>query len=252
MQKVWLTIILLFLISLSWAQSPYHLQPKKELAYFGTGLGTAGLGFVARSQTNVFTEDNLNLLLPNAIWEFDRNATTRYSLSAQSASDVLWYSSHAMPLLFLAGEKTRQDFGKISTLYGETILITSGLTLLTKYSVRRARPYSYNQDAPLAKRLSLDAKGSFFSGHTSLTAANTFFVAKVFSDYYPDSKWKPVVWVTAATVPAVTGYLRIQAGRHFPTDVIVGYVVGAAVGYFTPHLHKINKKKTEKFMVIPN
>ena len=74
--------------------------------------------------------------------------------------------------------------------------------------------------------------------HTSLSAAGSFFAARVFSDYYPDSKWKPVVWGAAVAIPAVTGYLRVRGGRHFPTDVIAGYAVGALAGWGVPALHK--------------
>lgn len=71
-----------------------------------------------------------------------------------------------------------------------------------------------------------------------MTAANTFFFAEIFSEYYPESKWKPVVWGGAIAIPAVTGYLRVRGGRHYPTDVIAGYALGAAVGYFIPKLHE--------------
>ncbi|MBT8218659.1 MAG: phosphatase PAP2 family protein, partial [Bacteroidia bacterium] len=47
----------------------------------------------------------------------------------------------------------------------------------------------------------------------------------------------PVVWTTAIAVPALTGLLRTRAGKHFYTDVIVGFVVGAAVGYLIPEIH---------------
>ena len=40
-------------------------------------------------------------------------------------------------------------------------------------------------------------------------------------------------------LPAVTGYLRFKAGKHFPTDIIVGYGVGATIGYLVPELHKL-------------
>jgi len=56
------------------------------------------------------------------------------------------------------------------------------------------------------------------------------------------SRWKPIVWTAAATIPAITGYLRVRGGRHFPTDVIGGYIVGAAVGCLVPHLHRTIKQ----------
>jgi len=145
--------------------------------------------------------------------------------------------------LFLAGKKSRKNFGKIATLYGETAFITTGITLLIKATVKRNRPFVYNSDAPLAKKTTRNARTAFLSGHTSISAANSFFAAKVFSDYYPDSKWKPAVWTTAAVIPAITGYLRVRAGKHFPTDTIAGYALGAAAGILIPHLHK---KKIDK------
>jgi hypothetical protein len=47
-----------------------------------------------------------------------------------------------------------------------------------------------------------DARKSFFSGHASMTACNTFFAAKIWSDMHPNSKLKPWVWTAAAAVPA--------------------------------------------------
>lgn len=75
-----------------------------------------------------------------------------------------------------------------------------------------------------------------------MTAASTFFMAKVYSDYFPDSKYKPVVWTLAATIPAVTGYLRVRGGRHYPTDVLAGYALGATIGILVPHWHRRKNK----------
>lgn len=224
------------------AQSPYQLNTKKEIAFFGTGLASAGTGIYFRANTPVFTSAELENLNINNINGFDRVATNFFSLKADETSDIFWYGSQVLPFLLLAGEQSRSEFGKIMVLYGEAAILNSGLTLLTKYTVRRARPFNFDLDTSFEKKTSVNAKASFFSGHTSITATNSFFAAKVFSDYYPDSKWKPVVWTVAATIPAITGYLRVRGGRHFPTDVFTGYAIGAAVGYLIPHWHR-NKTK---------
>ena len=57
-----------------------------------------------------------------------------------------------------------------------------------------------------------DLKKAFFSGHTSISAVNSFFLAKVYADYFPESKWRALTWSLAAAVPAFTGYLRVKAG----------------------------------------
>jgi membrane-associated phospholipid phosphatase len=82
-----------------------------------------------------------------------------------------------------------------------------------------------------------DARKSFFSGHSSMTACNTFFAAKIWSDMHPNSKLKPWVWTAAAAVPAYAALQRVQAGKHYPSDVIVGLAVGAAMGYLIPQIH---------------
>ena len=54
---------------------------------------------------------------------------------------------------------------------------------------------------------------------------------------------KPLAWTVLAfglTGSALIGASRIAAGGHFPSDVLVGYAVGAAVGIALPALHPIN------------
>ena len=38
------------------------------------------------------------------------------------------------------------------------------------------------------------------------------------------------IWGGAGAVAAATGVLRIRAGQHFPTDVMVGAVIGTGFG----------------------
>lgn len=239
------SIIVLLLIAFNctiFAQSPYVLNPKKELINYGVGVTTIGLGIYFRSKTPIFTVEELANLNVTTIHSFDRVATNHFSLKAHEASNYFWYGSHAAPFLLLAGKESRAEFAKIMVLYSEAAIINSGLTLLTKYTVRRPRPFNFDPNTSQEKKSKVNAKASFFSGHASITATNCFFSAKVFSNYYPDSKFKPLVWAAAVTIPAITGYLRVRGGRHYPTDVIGGYVVGAAVGYLVPHLHRSKLK----------
>ena len=146
----------------------------------------------------------------------------------------------------------RKDAFDISLIYGETLFFTVGLTIITKNTAHRIRPLVYNSNFSLEDKMTKNARFSFFSGHASVVAASSFFTAKVFSDYHPDSKWKPWVWGAAITFPAITGYLRVRAGKHFPTDVMTGYAVGALVGYFVPHIHKRkNRNKNLSMSLLP-
>jgi membrane-associated phospholipid phosphatase len=129
----------------------------------------------------------------------------------------------------------------------EANIQTYNLTEITKRTVGRARPYAYSQStAPEVQWTSEDARASFFSGHSSIAACNAAFAATVFSDLYPNSKWKPWVWAGAAILPSLTAMERMRAGQHFPTDVLVGLAVGAAVGHVVPRLHRIKDRPVPK------
>ena len=67
-----------------------------------------------------------------------------------------------------------------------------------------------------------------------------FFAAKVFNDFNPESPLVPYIWGVSAAIPALVGYYRIVAGKHFLSDVLLGYTLGAAAGILVPELHKVN------------
>jgi membrane-associated phospholipid phosphatase len=77
-----------------------------------------------------------------------------------------------------------------------------------------------------------------FSGSTAYSSAMTFAAASMFADFHPKSKYKPYVWIAAAVIPATIGYLRYRSGMHYPSDIMIGYVVGASVGMAVPFIHK--------------
>jgi membrane-associated phospholipid phosphatase len=242
MKYLFLFPIICFLFNLS-AQSPYELNWKKEVVYLGTGVGVYTVSYVLEfgfieplSTSKIYSLDRAS------VNTFDRNATFNYSLNSKRGSDILMASSYTFSLLFLSSERTRPEFGKIMAMYGETLLLVGSLTSLSKRAFLRPRPYVYNELVPLSAKQRNDSRYAFFSGHAAFTAANSVFAAKVFADYFPDSKWKPIVWGAAILIPASTGYLRVSAGKHYPTDIIVGVVVGSTIGYLVPHFHRKSER----------
>ncbi len=217
--------------------SPYELKWAKETPLVLGGLIGGSVSVVLKKRKVPLTEAQLNQLDINGIPRFDRWPTRNWDTNAQKASDVMMFTAMAAPLVLLLDKNIRNDFGTVGTIAFETYLINGMLTNLTKELVRRKRPYLYNSNAPLHKKQEADATSSFFSGHTSVSASATFMLAKIYSDYHPNSKYKPLVWTTAALIPAITAFLRIKGGKHFPSDVIVGYIAGASVGVLIPVLH---------------
>ncbi len=231
------------------AQSPYYTNWTKDIV--GTTIGLTGIGVATWLNHNNegLTAHEISSLDKMSIPKFDRFATILNSVSAKKWSDVLFYGAVAAPGLFIFKGKIRKDYQILALMYFETLSLTAAATLLSKRLTLRNRPYTYSPEISLVQKMEKDARNSFFSGHTSITAAATFFTAKVIHDYYPSSKWKSLIWVIAATIPAATATFRVGAGKHFPSDVITGYAVGAFFGMMIPSLHKMKCFKSEKLKI---
>ena len=177
---------------------------------------------------------------PSSVWSFDSGAINQNSVLADTWSDYTLYASIATPIIgMLSDDLMGKQAKSISMMALQGIMFESGLTQFVKSFAERPRPYVYRQgESILYQEISKNSTQSFYSGHTSTSAYFSFFSAKVFSDLHPNSKWKPVVWTGAALLPAVTGYLRYKAGKHFPSDVITGYLVGATFGVLIPEIYK--------------
>ncbi|HRK29004.1 MAG TPA: phosphatase PAP2 family protein [Chitinophagales bacterium] len=220
------------------APNPYRLSWKLDAPLsIGSASGIGGAMWIKKHK-KIFTPEDIERLNTQSVWRIDRFATQNWHVPAQKTSDVFMYGSMALPLLLFANAEMRQHAPKLALIGLETYMLNAALTSLTKELVQRKRPYLYNPDAPMHLKRKPDATSSFFSGHTSASAAATFLAAKMYADYHPNSRFKPYIWIGAAILPAVTGYLRVRGGKHYLTDVIVGYAVGAATGILVPHLHK--------------
>ncbi len=218
--------------------SPYHTDFWTDGAWLAGSLGVSAYGLVSVINKDDLTLQELQDLNEDDIIGIDRWAAGYRSESANRLSDIPFYTSFATPFLFLFNQQTRKDAGQLSVLFVETMATTSALFTVTAGLVQRSRPLVYDPTLEIGERLDNDNQRSFYSGHVAASAAATFFAAKVFSDYFPDSKAKPFVWAGAALTPAVVGYFRIESGNHFLTDVLLGYGLGAAAGILVPELHK--------------
>jgi len=235
--------------------SPYDFSLKKELPFIGVGIGLfSTAAYLSKTNTTApFTIIELNTLNRNDINKFDRGATYNHSISAANTSDYITYSSIVLPLLFLGEKSTRNDIFNLILLAAEVGSITTGITHITKNTVNRARPYTYNSSFSINERRDEKSRVSFYSGHASTTAAYSFFVAKVINDYHPEMKkgYRIGLWSFAALIPASTSYFRVKAGKHYPTDVITGFTIGALVGFLVPQLHKKREHKKVSYYLSP-
>lgn len=125
-------------------------------------------------------------------------------------------------------QKALMTFGAIG--------ISSGITFVMKTTIKRPRPFvTY----PEIEKLSSGGSPSFPSGHTSFA----FCSATALSIAYP--KWYVIapsmVWAS------LCGYSRMHLGVHYPSDVLVGAVVGSGSAFLSNFLtNKIQGKRSTR------
>lgn len=240
--KTWQVLLVSFLIisvfPLS-AQSPYTFSGARDGSLVGAGLLTLGISYPLSKKVGSPTLAEIENLNIEDIPEIDRWAARQHSMTAKKISDVFLFGSYLLPATMLAGEASRKDVGNGGLLALEALILNNGITGLTKVLAKRKRPFLYGSHFRQYKWKHSTSRMSFFSGHSSNTACMSFLTAQLFNDYYPDSKAQPWVWSAAIAIPAFTAYNRMRAGKHFFTDVLAGYVVGAAVGMLVPKIHQL-------------
>lgn len=130
-----------------------------------------------------------------------------------------WYIAYLILIgimVFKGGKK-----GRIAAL-GVIILITLSDQLSSffiKNLIARIRPCNVLTDARVLTGCS--DSYSFPSSH----AVNNFAVAVYFYLIYPNLKW--VLFITASLI-AIS---RVYVGRHYPSDIVGGAIIGSAIGY---------------------
>ena len=103
-------------------------------------------------------------------------------------------------------------------LAGEAALNSLMITEAGKYSLRRERP------------LQGDGSGKFFQNGTSFPsehAAAAWSIASVIAHEYPG----PLTKLLAYGAAGMVSYSRIRADQHFPSDVLVGALIGELSAY---------------------
>jgi membrane-associated phospholipid phosphatase len=132
--------------------------------------------------------------------------------------------------------------GENSVIMLEATLAAMALNQTTKFIAGRRRPCAHFAEVEWERGSSKtapcgaghhDDNLSFFSGHTTITAALMASSGTVAS--MRGYKLAPLVWGSGALFMLTTGYLRIAATKHYFTDVVTGAVIGTLVGALIPY-----------------
>jgi membrane-associated phospholipid phosphatase len=124
-------------------------------------------------------------------------------------------------------KKDSLNFRK-SMVIGASMFTSAVITLTLKYAINRPRPF---ETYPYLDQAISSTTASFPSGHTS----NSFALATSLSLAYP--KWYVIVpsYLWASSV----AYSRMHLGVHYPSDVLIGALIGAGSSFLTYKLNQL-------------
>ena len=173
------------------------------------------------------------------LYDLQQHRTPKADVAMRWVSNSVWLTP-AVPLGMAVGGWTTDDSPLLnnSATVGCAWLGTMGLTIGTKFIVRRPRPYQAYPDVLVP--LTTEPDPSFPSGHTSMA----FCTATSLSLLYPH--WYVVVpsmlWATAV------GFSRLYLGVHYPSDVLTGALLGVGVAVVT---YKVSRRMQEENPIMP-
>lgn len=170
----------------------------------------------------------------------DGSVRDQFSVRAAELSDVALAATVAAPLAYLTGTTIDDADGDRLELYGEALAINLALFQGAKRLVQRPRPYLYSTSPEVVQYAASqgdDAYQSFYSAH-----AATAFCAATAGAYLAGASAasgavRALAWGSGFATAAAAANLRVRAGRHFYSDVVIGGLVGIAIGYAVPALH---------------
>ena len=188
----------------------------------------------------VNSDEQKNLLNPVDKWALKQPTSNRGMW--KNISDYGEIGIFLLPSLLIIDKNIRKDWLRILFMYveGHTVTFTFyNYSPLGPYFQNRLRPAVYYPELGIDARQNSNNRNSFYSGHVASCSYSTFFMVKVYCDYHPNIGAKKYLLYLAASVPPlVLGYARMRALDHFPSDIAVGFGLGAIIGIVVPALHK--------------
>lgn len=222
------------------AASPRELRwdPALDITVTAGGLGvwvTGELlkGDLAPSRCRWCSVDPVDASVRDALlWH---NTSLADTLSNVTGIALMPLSSVGLDALAAAHDGGMRGVAEDALLIAEAAALAADVNQLTKLIAGRERPFVHAL-SPEQKSLTpnpSDNNLSFFSGHSSeafALAAASGTVATM-----RGYRWAPLAWSVGGAIAATTAYLRIAADKHWLTDVVVGAVVGAGIGFAVPY-----------------
>jgi hypothetical protein len=176
--------------------------------------------------------------------------------AAASLSDnSLGLTTAMVPLIALISESRGLCLFEDLLVFEETLSTAMVLNQAAKFIARRERPFT--RDLPEAERQEIcerqrdcvDLNLSFYSGHATMSFVVAIAAGTIARERgYESAAAAYSIGILGA---GLTSYLRVAAGKHYLSDVTLGAVMGAGVGYVVPTYLQPLKQGKHKITLVP-
>jgi membrane-associated phospholipid phosphatase len=197
-------------------------------------------------------KNDLNYILPvvaglGMIYTIDRPIRREFSYFNNNQSSVNSFNKNITYLgdgavnigissLFVLNGLIFKNHRSIETGYvsGRAIVHAGLVVFVLKAIVGRERPF-YNDNLGSFHLFTRLEEGSSFHSFPSGHTITAFSMATVIAKEYRDKKW---IGITSYGLASLVGLSRISLDRHWASDVLIGSVLGYAIGNFTLKQHQ--------------
>jgi len=193
---------------------------------------------IVHTGVNLLYNDHLNQVRAGGNnWKvglIDNAARTSYNGRTAHISDGMSLGTAlAAGVVTFALPKNQQT--QYIQLAVQNVWITANITQTVKMLALRNRPYT---QVPGFVSTKTDDYFSFFSGHSAITATAATTAILMALNQPNTPTWGKAAAYTAGGLALTTAGLRIAAGKHYPSDVVTGILVGVAVAVINTKLHE--------------
>jgi membrane-associated phospholipid phosphatase len=245
-QKIVLSLCLIFSARIIFparvlAADPFALSPKLDIPLMGAGA------FLSYNSSKMLADTRKGSLDISALHRGNINAMDRWAIGYYSPTLSSISGGISAAVLLIPATTNLWDIshgrqGWYSALvdlvmYEEAMALSSSMSSYFKTMRVHSTPLTYSDEVPMNVRTDPVNMSSFFSGHSTAAFTTAAFAGYTFQAKHPDSKLVPWVWGGSMAMATGVGALRVMSGKHFPSDVLAGAVVGSSFGILVPWLH---------------
>ncbi len=180
-------------------------------------------------------EEEISNLSKDDIPFFDRWISFSPDAKLKDWSDYSVYLTIGSTLFLVYDEEYYLDNLMVLS---EILIAQSAISKWTKTLSHRKRPFVYDSTISIEKKQQRNSQHSFYAMHSSTAFSTAVFGYYYYLDNYGSNIPVAILLFGSATATAT---FRVASAQHFPSDVVIGTIIGSCISYIICKYHHEKK-----------